>query len=93
MGDGLPDKLKLLINNDQLFSLLLDNVNAFVCQNCFNRVEQTYGFITQLRNSAKQFIDGTTLQVKRGSASPAHQRHLLFILLRNFLDFNNFTVI
>ena len=45
-------------------------VNASVCRNRYNRVEQTCGFLTQLRTSAKQFVDGTLIRVKRGSAFP-----------------------
>ena len=70
-ADGLKDKLRILLNDDSVLSVLSEKESTSVCRNCYQKIENVSDFIIQLKTSAEKHASGESAKVKRCAASPS----------------------
>ncbi|KAH3705655.1 hypothetical protein DPMN_080732 [Dreissena polymorpha] len=63
-------KFKVLLNNDNLLSSIVNSESPTICRKCYRKIEHTYGFIIQLKTSATKYVHQSDVRVKRGVTSP-----------------------
>ncbi|XP_052262524.1 uncharacterized protein LOC127866144 isoform X2 [Dreissena polymorpha] len=65
------EKLKLVLNNNDLFASIVNSNSPLVCRNCYRKVEQTYDFILQLKTSVSKYVTENSVPVKWDETLPA----------------------
>ncbi|KAH3880085.1 hypothetical protein DPMN_003997 [Dreissena polymorpha] len=69
-GEHFIGKFKVLLNNDNLLSSILNSESPTICRKCYRKIKHTYGFINQLKTSATKYVHQSDVRVKRGVTSP-----------------------